>query len=694
MRTLFLCATGMISVLAVPAAALAAADAQSAPAADAPPSADSGLKEIIVTAQRHSENVQHAAVAITALSGSALRDEAKNSIAAAIQTAPSVVIQGNANGAQIYVRGVGSNADSQVGDSAVNLNVDGVYQQETEVPTSLMFDVDRIEVLRGPQGTLYGRNSTAGAINVITTDPSLDRLGGYATLQGGNYAGIHSEAAVNVPVSDTVAVRGAFASERHDGYLSNGNDDADIKAGRLKLLYKPSSDLRVVVAGDYMHSDGHDVGTVVAPLSSHSPWDSDKPQGYLRIDAWNVRAQADYTTNVTDLTLLASHSFFSKDEASVLLGLPGAGDHRTGRQDSVEFRAASPAESAIKWVGGLYYYNGMEWRQTVAEPVSYELEAAGDPEMRAAGTSSWAAFANITVPVAEHVRATGGLRYTDDEKSARYFYSDASEGTIYSSKHWHSLTYKGEIEADLAQSSLLYAEISSGFKAGGYVQQYPVVTYNPEKITAFEIGSKNRFFDNKVQLNLSGFYYKYHDYQASYADIIDGGFVFTTVNASSADIYGLEAETKFKLSSNDTLGANFAYLHSKFGYFVYTSVLSGTVDHSYETLPNSPKETVDFNYEHQFHLSNQGLITAHIDTHISSGYWVTVERTLDSYQQTFTRSNAFISYTPAGQAWTARLFVRNLENTPVRTLAQANPNYSVLMLAAPRTYGGSLTVHF
>ncbi|HZV10832.1 MAG TPA: TonB-dependent receptor, partial [Novosphingobium sp.] len=480
MRTRFLCATGMMGVLASPALALADAPALAmadAPAADAPPPGDGGLREIIVTAQHRSENIQRTPIAITALSGATLRDEAKNTIAAAISATPAVVIQGNANGAQIYVRGVGSNGDSQVGDAAVNLNIDGVYQQETEVPTSLMFDVDRVEVLRGPQGTLYGRNANAGAINVLTADPSLAGPSGYATLQAGNYDAIHSEAAVNLPLGSSLALRGAFASERHSGYLSNGNDDADVKAGRLKLLYKPGSALRVVLAGDYLHNAGNGLGTVDAPLSGHAPWYSTKPTGYLRVDAWNVRGQVDYTTAAANLTLLASHSFFSKDEANVLVGTPGVGDHRTGRQDSVELRAASPDRSAIKWVAGLYYLSGMERRQAAAEPVSFALEAATDPEMRDAGTSSWAAFANVTVPLAHAIRLTGGLRYTGDEKSARFYYANAALGTAYSSTRWSSLTYKAELEADLSAASMAYAQVSSGFKAGGYGQQFPVATY-------------------------------------------------------------------------------------------------------------------------------------------------------------------------------------------------------------------------
>jgi iron complex outermembrane receptor protein len=668
-------------------------------AQDAAPQTESaetaGLGDIVVTAQRRSESVQKAAVAITAITGDDLLNQAKNSIAAAISTVPSVQVQGNANGAQIYIRGVGSNADSQLGDPAVNLNVDGVYQQQTEVPTSLMFDVNRVEVLRGPQGTLYGRNATAGAVNILTNDPVLGRFEGYAMLQGGNYDAVHAEAAVNAPIGDDTALRAAVATDDHDGYLSNGNSDAKMFAGRLKLLSQPTDSLRLLVAADYLHSGGHDIGSVSAPLSSDDPWDSDKPQGYLNIDSWNVRAQADYTTGFATFMLLASHNDFDKDEANVILSPTAVSVHREGRQNSVELRASSLDSSPIKWVGGLFYYHDVEVRQVVPSPIDAVAAEASDPELRDATAESFAAFANVTVPLTDSLRLTGGLRYTHDSKDARFLYSDDSAAAdVTASRSWNSLTYKAAIEADIAPDSLAYAQVSSGFKAGGFAQQFPAASYDPEKITAFEIGSKNRFFSNRLQLDLSAFYYDYSNYQAQYPDLVDGAFALVTTNAATARIYGAEAEARLQLSADDTLSVNATYLHTRFGAFTYTSLLAGSVDHTGEKLPNSPSAAFDVSYDHDFHLGGGGVITAHVNSHISGGYWTTVERSTDSRQGAFTRTDAFVRFAPARGSWDLRLFVRNLENKAVRTLGAANPIDSVLLIAPPRTYGAAATIRF
>ncbi|MCJ2185018.1 TonB-dependent receptor [Novosphingobium sp. 1949] len=682
----------LASALAWP---IPAAMAQDAPATSAGEVQGASPGEIIVTAQRRSESLQKAAVAITALGGEALRDAARNSVADAISAVPSVQIQGNTNGAQIYIRGVGSNADSQLGDPAVNLNIDGIYQQQTEVPTALMYDVKRIEVLRGPQGTLYGRNATAGAVNIVTTDPELGVLGGYGMVQAGNYKAVHGEGAINVPIGQDTALRVAGATDHHDGYLSNGNNNAHMSAARVKLLSEPTDNLRILIGADYLHSAGHDVGSVAAPLDKSDPWYSDKPQGYINLDSLMVRGQVDYTTPFATFTLLASHTAYDKDEANVILSPTAVSVHREARQNSVELRASSPGHSPIEWVGGLFYYDDTEVRQVVDSPIDATAASASNPELRDATAKSAAAFANVTVPLTEALRLTGGLRYTHDEKGARFVYTDGSgDPDATASRSWNSFTYKAGIEADLAPQSLLYGQVSSGFKAGGFAQQFPAASYDPEKITAFEIGSKNRLLDNTLTLNLAAFHYSYRDYQAQYPDLVDGAFALVTANAASAKLSGAELEATWRPTGSDTLGLSASYLHTRFGAFSYTSTLSGTVDHSNERLPNSPTASFDVSYEHVFTLGSGATITAHANSHISTGYWTTVERSTDSYQGAFTRSDAFLRYAPASDAWDLRLYAKNIENNAIRTLGAANPVDTVLLLAPPRTYGAAFSLRF
>jgi len=697
-------AAACLLIAALPSAWAAAAttgstqpkSASGAGGATAASSADgsSGLEVVVVTAERRSENLQHAALSITALSGDEIADTGKVSLDTALSGVAAVRIQGASNGAQIYIRGVGSNADSQLGDPAVNLNFDGIYQAETEAAMAGLYDVQRIEVLRGPQGTLYGRNATAGAVNVVTNDPTHD-LGGYVNIQGGNYAALTTEAAGNIPLTENAALRIAFSSQRHDGYLSNGNDDLNSTSGRLKLLVEPVEHLRMLFAGEYTHIRDNGFGTVEAPLSKSDPYASSNPAGYRAINAWSAHTQIDYGLDWATLTLEAGHNDFVKDEANVLLAGPSVPDHRTGSQNTVEIRAASADSSRVKWVGGLYYLNDDEFKSWVPSFINVAPIPPSNPELRFAGTQSYATFANVTVPLTEWLRVTGGIRYTHDKKTATYVYTDGS-GTpnVNAADTWDSVTYKGEVEADLTANSLAYAQVSSGFKAGGFAQQFPAGAYNPERLTAYEVGSKNTFLDNRLTVNGSAFYYDYKEYQASYPDIVGGSFAIVTSNAATATLYGADVEAHWRATPDDTFGISASYLHTKFGKFVYTSILSGATDHSDQTLPQSPELSGDVSYEHVFELAEGSVITAHVNAHLSDGYWTTVERTPDAYQPAFTRTDAYLMYQPAEGNWNVRVFVNNIEDTPVRTLGLANPFDSVLMLAAPRVFGVGAGVKF
>ncbi len=664
-----------------------AAEAHSAPAA---------LAEVIVTAEDRRQSLQDTTFSGVVLTGHQLADQGKTNIDSALADVPAVRMEGSANGAQIFIRGVGSDADSQLGDPAVSLNVDGIYQQETEAVTSAMFDVKRIEVLRGPQGTLYGQNATAGVVNVITNDPLPGVSRGSARIEVGNYQEFAANAMANVPLSNALTLRVALMSRRHNGYLSNGNDNGNTKAGRVKLLWQPGENWRVLWAASYEHLRDHDFGTVEAPLNNVAPFSSNKPAGYRDLYSWNTLVKIDYSFQSATVTLLAGHNGFGKSEANVLLGLaPSVADRRDGRQTSVELRAVSAPRSRVQWVGGLYYMTDDEGRRVIPSLISVPAAPAANPELRVAGSASYAAYADVTVPLPARLQVEGGVRVTRDIKSARYVFIDGSGlPDVRPSRSWNSFTYKAVLEEKLSRRSMVYGKVSSGFKAGGYSQQFPANTYDPEKILAYEIGSKNEWLHRRLIANGSIWYYDYKDYQASYPDIVGGAFALVTSNAASATLYGAELETRWRATRRDTFSLGWSFIHSRFGRFVYTSVLTGPVNHSDQQLPNAPVWSADVGYSHVFELNDGATVTGSLTSHLTHGYWTTVERTLDSYQTSFTRTDAYLMYTSASGVWRVRVFGKNLEGTAVRTLGLANPFDAVLMLAPPRTYGLSVSADF
>jgi iron complex outermembrane receptor protein len=679
------------------------------------------LEEVTVTAQRREESLQKTPISITAISGAELAARESTSIDTALRDVPGVVIQGNANGAGIYIRGIGSGQDSAIGGPAVNLNFDGIYQQQPEVPMASIYDVERIEVLRGPQGTLYGRNATAGSINIITANPK-DSFEAAGNVAFGNYDLVHTEGMVNVPVSEKIAVRAALSSERHRGYIQpSGYDDADNVAGRVKVLMKPTDNVSFLLAGDYLHIGGVGNGGVDSlALHPKDAWYSTAPTGMTDLAAWRVYGQLDWDLGFGTLTVVPAHQDFHKFDNNVIINAPPAITSAAGKvnevQDTVEVRLASAASSRLNWVLGLYYLDSeLDLPPFVLSRISVPATTQTFPYLRGNEVSSSAAFAQLTYPVLDWLRVTGGVRYTEDEKTALDQTNAAGAITRFDGS-WNSFTYKAGLEADLRPGSLLYANVSTGFKAGGIDQGFN--SYEPEKLKAYAVGTKNRFFDERLQLNGEAFYYDYQDFQAQYgyrcqnaaACVPVQQFANTIVNAGAATLYGAEIETRFLMSRADLVDASVAYTHSIFDQLIITA---GTANNSplgcaatltcallpnqvltNQNLANAPRWSGSFGYEHLFGFANGAGITFRADTHLFSDYWTVYRRppqvSTESFQRSFHKSNVFLTYSAPEGKWDARLYVKNLEDEAVVTTAVG----PAVTLQQPRTYGVSLSARF
>ncbi|MDK2770010.1 MAG: TonB-dependent receptor [Sphingomonas sp.] len=638
---------------------------------------------MIVTAQRRTENVQKTPIALTVVTGEDIEKRAQVNLADVLSTTPAVQVSGNAGGGQVYIRGVGSNNDVVYGNPAVNLNIDGIYQQQTSTVLSAMYDIERVEVLRGPQGTLYGRNATGGSINVITKDPSTDRFEAGASVLLGNYEHIRVQGMFNAPLSDSWAIRGAISFNDRDGY-SNAGSDARYVSMRLKSLFEVSPDVRIMLAARYLDEWGAPAASVEAPLSARDdPWQSNYLLGVHRADALGFDATADFTTGIGVLTAQYGHVESSRWDNRQLAGGTTSFAYDEN-QDSLELRFASKAESPVSWVLGAFYLQSEQNRFTRENRIGGTTVGAAPVN---ALVETGAVFGQVTVPITDAFRVTGGARYTKETKKQRY---SANPQYTYEDD---AVTWKAGVEFDLAPRSMLYGGISSGYKAGGFGEDPASLPYSAEHVTAYNIGIKNRFFDNKLQLNAEAFYYDYKDYQASYPLLIGGVFYFLTRNAGEATVKGFEIEADAALSGNDTLRVSVSHLDARFGDFRYTD-LTGPRDFSNLRMPNTPLWSGDISYEHRFDLANGGNVTAGLSSHLSLSYWTTGERTLDSEQPSYTRTDLNLAYNAPDGRWSIAGYVRNLENEAVRVFGLANPTQRRLLLAAPRTFGMVGTVKF
>jgi iron complex outermembrane receptor protein len=246
-----------------------------------------GLEEVVVTAQRREENLQRAALAVSALDGDALTQASVTQAAQLTSLAPSIQVAPAASSfTQIYLRGIGTFAANAFAEQGVAFNLDGVYLSRPAAPSAMFYDLERIEVLKGPQGTLYGRNASGGALNVITAKPKLGELGGSLAAEFGNYSTVKTSGALNIPTGERTALRIAGQWVERDGYFNDGTDDEDTKAIRAHFLIDPANGFDVTLAADYAEVGGKGTGGTIVPLVD----------GDSRLGASDPRVLAEYVS--------------------------------------------------------------------------------------------------------------------------------------------------------------------------------------------------------------------------------------------------------------------------------------------------------------------------------------------------------------------------------------------------------------
>jgi len=811
-----------------------------ASAATAPSDAPSpGLEEIIVTAQKRSEDLQKVSLAVSAITGDALKDAGVFDPQGLTDLVPGLEVGYSNSNTTFAIRGISSTTDATLGDAAVAFHLDGVFQGRPAAASGLFYDVARVEVLRGPQGTLYGRNATAGTINVVTNHPNFDGDSGSAEVETGNYGLLRSSAMFNAPLSETLAVRGAMETLRHSGYLSDGYDDADNVAGRLQALWKPNESLSLLLYGDFFHEGGEGPGLTllgrVTPCDFNpasptyttcttnttgrlGPWASftttdmtnkgyESPPGRTNNTSWTVHAEMNWDLGPVVLTEIPAYHHLTVNYFALGNSLDDL-QHEDEREISNELRLSSPAGSRAKWVLGAFYHDEEQpYKQVFYDNVAGGLGAfscagfapggfgpftenftntSGNPSCAAPGQGislvfpyptisnpSYALFGQLTFPITPDWRVTGGVRWNHDHKrvvgetdriygvglplgSPDYAYivppsrfnSGALAGqTIYpgqgdvairtnADQTWTKTTWKAGIEHDLSDRNMVYVNVSTGYKQGGvFAGVAPFNTYKPETLTAYELGSKNRFFDNKLQVNADAFYYNYKDYQVDQLENLPaGGGTFSfgddIFNAAKATEFGAELELRWAATEVDEINLNLAYLHARFDQFSFPiqanpAVAASTVIQFINLAGVAPTSAPDLTgtlaYRHSWQLSGGSSLAFNLQTHAESAYWLAVDHAILSSatnvdtvsgtvtpnqpltpyaaailetkhfgarQRGYTRSQLGMTYLTANKKYSVQGFVRNIENKAVmNNFSFGGDGAAYASVSAPRTYG-------
>ncbi|WP_052730256.1 TonB-dependent receptor [Sphingomonas sp. SRS2] len=716
-----------------------------------------------MTAQRRSENLQRAAISVSAVSSDQLTRQSITTASALTAVVPALQASDQGGYSVFYIRGVGSLALNPFTEPAVAFNLNGVYIARPNGVNGQFFDVERVEVLKGPQGTLYGRNATGGAVNLLSRKPDLGEFNGYLGTQYGNYDTLVLNGALNLPMGPDGGLRLAFQTEDRDGYYRDGTDDAKTRSFRLSMRSQLTPDLSVNIVGDYSKAGGRGPGVALLPLGTtpvrgglgdpavaalfqNLPINfllfpgaaTPIPQRLARIEnkTGGVMAEITAVTPVGTLTLVPAYRELSIDNFVTSTGyfLVDQGEQR---QTSLEARLASDDDRTIRYLLGGYYFK--ESSSFITAP---DAQFAGVIQTDASvATKTAAAFSQIIVAASDRLRITGGLRYTWERKSLDGVNGSGPPAVLTSgpgldplvivpavpsiiintSRVFEAVNWKIGVEFDAGPSSLVYANVGTGFKAGGFFFSQTRNSYEPEKVTSYVLGTKNRFFDRRLQLNAEIFLLKYRDQQLAHLALVDSltGPIsgFPTENVGRSTIYGLEAEAQYLVTRSLLVGAQLNYVHSRYDSYSYLSpdispllglppgaipantgcrsTLAGgqyTIDCSGRRMFQSPTWTANGFIRQTVDLAEGASIVAEVRTRFEGSRWVSESYLAETRSGSNTRTDVSLTYNAPDKRWSATAYVNNLENKNVSGNVFLHAVYPAIpvistTLRPPRTYG-------
>jgi iron complex outermembrane receptor protein len=797
----------LVSAAVVTIATTMAAHGQStesapgAPVASEPQPSDAGdsagaLAEVTVTAQRRSESLQKAAVAVDVVNPAALANSGLNNPTQLGTLIPALNVQANGGANTIFfLRGVGNFTINGYSDPAIAFNYDGVYVGRATATSGYFYDLDRIEVLKGPQGTIYGRNATAGAINVIPAKPVLDDLSGAVTASYGNYDAYDTRAYLNAPVGDNNAVRFSATLHGHNGYLSDGSSDDHGQAARLQWLSNLTPDLSVRVAADYSHTGGLGTGAIYAsrlvlnsatghyasvpsglsdstglldpaaqafrsadlysPISGRYQEPLGEPDGLFEDNSFaGVNAEINWKSSAGVLTVIPAYRSTKLDN---IYDATGSNQfvQENDSQYSLETRFAGERISIFDYLAGVYYFD-----EHVKGNYTFDQQVYGAYQDFLSSTKSYAVFGRLAANITSSFRLVGGLRFTEDKKdfngqedvitvvcrnpaTPRPACPNAvlvpltdtvgelpfavparggapvpqgtdgavvSRGTtlIGQPLDANKVTERAAVEYDVAPESLLYASFETGYRSGGFSLAAGHQTFQPEYINAYTVGSKNRFLDNRLQVDLEAFLWKYRNQQISHSGIDANGVnsVYTD-NAGQSTIDGFEAEIEYLLTRNTLINVDAQYLHSKFDSFIFSQPRTATppitgcpyapnpansaqylVNCSGESGYQSPTWTLNFGLQQTFPLGDYQLVPS-ADTQFKTSRWIGFDYLPFEHVGSTWTTNANLAFGPASEKWSVTAYVRNIEDDriPQSGFALVTGLAGMQVVGAPRTFG-------
>lgn len=784
-------------------ASVVAMIAASAHAQTAPAPAASGeaivLEEIIVTAQRTEQSSQKAALPISVIRPDDLVRQNVSRPEDLSRLVPALigVNSGGAN-ATFFLRGVGNFTANSYSDPAIAFNYDGVYIGRPTNVQGLFYDLQRVEVLKGPQGTLYGRNATGGAVNVMPARPALGETGGDVQIGYGNYNALQAQGALNVAIGESSALRIAGTYSNRDGYLSDGGSDQKLSGVRTQFLTDITPDITTRFAADYAHSGGRGIGSfqygttffngtgygyrpapgLDASIGLHDPRsEAFLQQQFLAQVGRNAEAlnstpsldnsfsgitnETSWSSSVGTLTVQAAYRQGDIKSVSTSSSFRANITDEENEQYSGEARFAGTAGPVDYLVGGYYFKEEIDAHLAINQLLSIPFQDY------VTSTESKAGFGRLAYRITPTITLAAAGRYTDDAKkfdgvSDTYILNcgntappqdfcptlallpvvrTAAELRAYyqargiqvranavglpmntpylfnaripisSTADADKFTYRLAADWQATPDSMLYASYETGFRGGGFSFARGLESYEPEEIEAYTVGTKNRFIDNRLQVNAELFYWKYKNQQFSQFGFDLGtppATVFFTSNVGRSTNKGVDVDVDFLATSMTRLSGSVQYLDTEYSDFTTYSPILGTtppntacpytpttfngraayaVDCSGRPGFNAPKWSFNVNIAQTIELAEHQLVLQG-GTRYRSSYFVAPTYQPWLLSKGAFQSDASITFSPYSDDWFLSAYVNNIENK--RRLAQVGTNNlgtQTGVTGDPRTFG-------
>jgi iron complex outermembrane receptor protein len=710
------------------------------------------LETVVVTARRRSEDVEKVPIAISAFSSQDLQDMQANDIAGIQGAVPNLNIvqgRGSSSNVNIFIRGIGQPDALQTFDPGVGFYVDDVYYSRINGALMDLFDVDHVEVLRGPQGTLYGMNSTGGAVKVVTRKPD-DTFEGSVGVTVGDHGRVNTEAYLGGPLGNAWSASIAAGTFKNDGYVTDPDsgrhfNDDDTQSIRGKLDFHPSERFNAILEADYTHQNtGLTMGQPTAPLESTdlatgttavllepAPWDFHARTSFapgkgqklvhkgvaLHLD-WHLDDNWDFKS-ITAYRKLDTEAYIDIDASQLQLGdvLVDLFQH----QFSQEFQLQYDNHDNLHAVFGAYYLD---------EHVPSHQEAYADDFLTFLGlpvdflrtiddnldNKSYAGFANVTWAFGNGWSLAGGARYTHETKdyfrtTTAYFGPPLSafDSTFAftDSKSWSAVTPSLSLQKQINPQLMWYLSANRGFKSGGFNGRAnaptDVSTFDPEFVWTYESGLKFRSADGRASANGDVFYSNYKDFQARVSDITNPGdpipnFGFPVLNAARLTMYGAEFQGSMLVRDNNQLQAQIGYLHAKYDEFDDPRVqLDPSLAGLHAHVAFTPRWTARAAATHTFNLHDGSAITVGGDVSYRGKMWLSVDNRPGLVQDAYTLVGVFGVFDSADGHWQLRAGVRNLTDRTYKTDAQEFSSVGNIQTAYygwPRNYYLSARYNF